>query len=249
MDAWTGEVSPIDTYRRQGDRVTVQLRLQANDATIVALAGQAPSWGRAHVVSTTADHASIRHGKVVLRDETPGSYTATLSNGRTVRGTIGALPAPVSLDRWHLSAEDWRPGASATSTVKVPHELDLDGLAAWPDIPELQDASGVGRYTTTVTLGSGWQGAYLDLGEVYDTFRVTVNGRALGPVDQLDTRVDLGRLLHPGTNTIGVEEATSLNNRMRVVDPSRLGTRPRRPYGLVGPVTLRPYGSAATSGH
>jgi hypothetical protein len=243
MDAWTGKVRPIGTYRRSRDRVTLRLRLAGQDATIVALTRRAPAFGP-HVVSTTADAATVRGGRVELRDSAPGTYAATLSDGCTVRATIPALPAVQDLTRWHLSAEDWRPGAAATTTVKVVHELDLDALAPWPDIPALRDASGIGRYRATVDLPAGWRRATLDLGQVYDTFRVTVNGRGLPPLDQMQTTIDLGRRLHAGTNTVEVEVATTLNNRMRVLYPDLLGFRPQRPYGLVGPVALQPYGVA-----
>jgi hypothetical protein len=242
LDAWTGRVRPVGTYRRTGDRVTLRLRLAGEDATIVALAHGRPWFGAPHVVSTTADDAFVRRGRVIVRATAPGTYAATLSDGRTVRATLGGLPAAEGVTRWHLSAEDWRPGATATTTVEVRHELDLAALAPWPDIPELRDAAGVGRYTATVDLPAGWRRAVLDLGQVYDTFRVTVNGRRLPPLDQMQTTVDLGRRLHPGTNTIEVVEATTLNNRMRVLYPDLLGSRPQRPYGLVGPVVLRPYG-------
>ena len=106
------------------------------------------------------------------------------------------------------------------------HTLTLDGLKAWSDIPELQDVSGIGRYTTTVDWnGSG--GAYLDLGEVFDTYRVTVNGSALPPADQLYTTVDVGPYLKPGANTITVEVATTLLNRLRAGDVAYAGASAR----------------------
>ena len=54
--------------------------------------------------------------------------------------------------------------------------LTLAGLKAWPDIPQLANASGVGTYTTTVTLPSTTPSAILSLGQVTDTVKLTVNG-------------------------------------------------------------------------
>jgi hypothetical protein len=79
---------------------------------------------------------------------------------------------------------------------------------------------------------------------VFDTYRVTVNGRALPPADQLTPVVDVGPYLRRGTNTIEVEVATSLLNRLRVANAPVFGVAKRQNYGLVGPVRLVPYGRA-----
>ena len=78
----------------------------------------------------------------------------------------------------------------------------------------------MGTYTTTVDLPSAWTGgqhARLHLGEVFDTFRVTVNGQQVPPADQAgDGTLDVSPYLRPGTNTIEVRVATTLRNRLRV---------------------------------
>src|SRR4029079_1486039 len=99
-------------------------------------------------------------------------------------------------------------------------------------------------YRTTIDLGADWtgdDGAYLELGEVNDTFHVRVNGELLPPCDPMDAVVDLGRRLVPGVNQIDVEVASTLINRLRVVTPSVYGVATRQNYGLVGPVRVVPY--------
>jgi hypothetical protein len=90
---------------------------------------------------------------LVIRDTQPGTYTTRLSNGATVTSRIGAVPAALDLTSaaWHLDAEDWQPanpygapGPDGTLTTKVPVSVDLSGLRAWPDIPQLASASGIG---------------------------------------------------------------------------------------------------------
>lgn len=78
-----------------------------------------------------------------------------------------------------------------------------------------------------------------------DTFRVWVNGVRVPQAGQLASGMDLGTLLRPGPNTIQVEVATTLFNRLRVVTPSVYGIASRQSYGLIGPVWLTPYGQAA----
>lgn len=149
-----------------------------------------------------------------------------------------AMGQPQQLSSWHLSVEDWRPGATASETIKVNHEMDLTELKPWTDIPELQDVSGIGRYTTQVTWNkSAGRSAHLDLGTFYGTARVYVNGQAAGPVNLNNPKVELRRYLKDGQNTITVEIATTLRNRLRTIHPGQ-ATAPRQPYGLIGPVQL-----------
>jgi hypothetical protein len=146
-----------------------------------------------------------------------------------------------------LGVDDWQPGASATETVIERHELELDALVPWSEIPQLADVSGVGRYTTAVELGDGWarhHGAYLDLGEFVDTVRIVVNGQPLPPVDLMNPVVDIGSALRPGSNVIEVEVASTLLNRLRVASPDVFGGSSRQRYGLMGPVRLVPYADA-----
>jgi len=87
-------------------------------------------------------------------------------------------------------------------------------------------------------------GATLSLGEVFDTFTVTVNGRAV-PIDQIGAEGDIGSYLNAGSNTIVVRVATTMNNRLAKIDDDVAGRGLVQPYGLVGPVRLTPYRTAA----
>lgn len=137
-----------------------------------------------------------------------------------------------ALTGWDLRVEDWQPGGVST------HDLTLDGLLPWSSIPALADVSGIGRYRTTVDAGAGGR-ALLSLGKVVDTCRVRLNGRLLPPIDVLEPAADL--LLRPGRNTIEVEVATTLLNRLRTTSPEVFGIAARQAYGLIGPVSLTWY--------
>ncbi|MGX1502023.1 UNVERIFIED_CONTAM: hypothetical protein RKD43_000648 [Streptomyces graminofaciens] len=255
LDAWTGTVEPLTFYTRLDDgRIRLRISLAPGATTIIATAragkwapGPAPTWN-----ATSSEASEVRRtkdGRLEIRDSRPGTYATTLQNGATVSATIEDVAEPMALTRWTLTAEDWTPGATASSTTKNLRTIELDGLRPWPEIPELADSSGVGRYRTTVTLGPAWSGghgALLELGEVFDTYRVSVNGHALPPADQLTAVVDVGPWLRRGTNTIEVEVATSLLNRLRVSNAPVFGVAKRQNYGLVGPVRLVPYGRAVT---
>ncbi|MGQ4267586.1 glycosyl hydrolase [Nocardiopsis changdeensis] len=262
LDLWTGRIEPLPLHRAEADAVTVPVRLAPGASTVIALAR--PTWGaqlgsagdrmspgllrRLRLSATEADAVRVVDGAAVVRMSEPGTCTTTYADGSTVRSTVERVGPEVELTSWELEVEDWRPGGSATETEVRTHELSLSGLAPWTGIEGLADVSGIGRYTATVELGEGWtggHGAHLDLGRVSDTFRVTVNGTALPPCDRSTASVDVGPWLRAGENTIEVEVATTLINRMRVFRPEVYGGVRRQEYGLIGPVRLVPYGQTA----
>ncbi|MFF5105189.1 glycosyl hydrolase [Streptomyces sp. NPDC000134] len=248
LDPWTGEAVRLARYTEDGDDITLRVRLRPGQVTIVAL-GRPGLFGdrhgnRPHVVSTDADEVLFDGGRLALRTTVAGTFTTGLSRGRPVSTAVRSVPAPIALDSWHLDVDDRLPGATATRTDHVRRTVALDALQPWSKIPALADSAGLGRYRTTVALPAGWtaaHGAYLDLGQVSDTFRVTVNGTRLAPVDRLRPVADVGPYLRRGRNVIEVEVATPLINRLRVARPEVFGTVARQDHGLLGPVRLVPY--------
>lgn len=249
LDPWTGKAERVARYTEDGDSVTVRVALQPAETLIVAI-GRPGLFGdrngsRPYAVDSEAEEVRFTDAGLTVRATAAGTYRTELSKGRAVSATLKDIPEPMELTSWRLRVQDWWPGASATRTTVVEHEVTLDALVPWSQIPELADVSGIGRYRTTVTLGRGWtggHGARLQLGSVTDTCRVTVNGHRLDPVDQIHPVVDLGDLLERGTNVIEVEVATPLANRLRISDPAVYGGLTRAAYGLLGPVRLTPYG-------
>ncbi|WKN47435.1 glycosyl hydrolase [Nocardioides sp. Arc9.136] len=243
LDAWTGTITPLAAYERQGRRVRVRVDLLPGQSTVVALGAPHPGDRTPAVVASTGDVRRDDRG-LLLRAATPGRHTATLAGGRQVATTVARVHEPVVPARWELVVEDWQPGRTATETVRPLRRAELTTLVPWSRVPGLEDVSGVGRYRTVVELDRSWgpeDGALLELGEVNDTFRVTVNGRALPPCDVLDTTVDLGHTLRAGRNVVEVEVTSTLINRLRTVTPEVYGVAARQDYGLVGPVRLVPY--------
>ncbi|KOT42619.1 alpha-L-rhamnosidase [Streptomyces caelestis] len=248
LDPWTGKAARVGRYTQQGDEVTLRVALRPGQTAIVAL-GRPGLFGdrngnRPHAVSSDADEVLFTRDGLTVRAGTAGTYRTELSQGRTVTTTFRSVPAAIEPDRWNVEVEDWVPGSDATRTEKVRKNLVLDTLLPWSRIPELADSAGIGRYRTTVVLPRDWtsdHGAFLDLGQVSDTFRVTVNGKESGPADRMSPVIDVGPLLRRGENTIEVEVATPLVNRLRTTRPEVFGSLARQDHGLVGPVKLVPY--------
>ncbi|WP_413812650.1 hypothetical protein [Streptomyces sp. OE57] len=242
LGAWTGEVGPVAVHRGDGT-------LAPGATALVALARGA---GPVHAISTDAEAARFTDGVLEVVDTRPGARETMLSEGRwKFLARIGELSAPLVLDRWSLWVADCRPGSSPDCHVTVDHRLDLGALAAWPDISGLEDVSGVGRYRTTVRLGCGWTGATGTRHALGRGLRTPAGSPSTAPRWAPWTRrrawwTSRGLLRH-GENTIEVEVAATLLNRLRTVRPAEFRAAERQRYGLVGPVRLVPYGRAVVS--
>ena len=249
LDAWTGEVSRIAAFQRSGDRVRVRVDLVPGQSTVVVLAAPGAGVARSVLpVATAGQTVVVRGANAALRSTTAGSFDLTRADGSTAKVTIPRVREPLVPAQWSLELEDWKPANPADPkdlrTTKEIHQRDLATLQSWSKVAGFEDVSGIGRYRTTIDLGADWtgdDGAYLELGDVNDTFRVRVNGDLLPPCDPMDAVVDLGHVLVPGVNQIEVEVASTLINRLRTVTPSVYGVAARQNYGLVGPVRLVPY--------
>ena len=252
LDLWSGKAERIAQYTRDEEVITLRVALQPSQAYVVALGrpglfGDGLHHNQPFATGTDADSVLYLDGELAVRSVKAGSYTTELSRGPAACTVIGAVPAPIPLTTWQLEVDDWQPGATETRTDVVHHSLTLDALTPWSAIPELQDVSGIGTYTAAVDLADSWTGGFgatLHLGAVTDTCQVTVNGTRLDPVDQIGLVTDVGPYLRRGRNTIEVQVATPLENRLRVSDPAVYAAAGRGAYGLLGPVQLVPYGQA-----
>jgi alpha-L-rhamnosidase len=252
LDAWTGVVEPLAEYTLRGGRFETDLELGARESAVIAIAprgwlGSDAPEARLHATETSADRVVRTQRGLAARAGGAGNYETTLSDGSHVRTTAPQLPDPMKLATWDLSVDDWqpaKPGQHSDETNHVEWAFNDIALKPWSAIPQIADASGIGTYTTTVTLPNGWSradGAYLDLGALGPgSFRVRVNGKSIGVADQLSGVVDLGSRLSPGKNEIEVKLATPLINRVRVFQPD-YADQARQDYGLLGPVSLTPY--------
>jgi hypothetical protein len=94
-------------------------------------------------------------------------------------------------------------------------------------------------------------GAYIDLGAIIHTVRVSINGHALLPLDLTWARADISRYLVNGINEVEVVVSTPLGNALREIwdsieiagktAASQLGAPSVADYGLVFPVQIVPY--------
>ncbi len=256
LDTWTGKIEPIAEYTSDNSGVTVHVKVGAHDAVVLALASSttAPAPALAvHAVASTGEIVATGGQGLALRATADGSYATTFSNGVQRNTAVSGLAASQNLSSWTLNAQTWTPGANQYTTTKTDQPaIDITAgengkLPSWRDITapvDLSQASGVGTYTTTVTLPSTWtstDGAYLALGDVLDSATVTVNGTEVA-VNQADRgRIDLGTNLEPGENTIEVRVATTMFNAVRKSGDGNYQMPAWQNTGLMGPIVLTPY--------
>jgi hypothetical protein len=256
LDTWTGRITPVAHYTSAGARVTVHLQIAPYDKVILALAGPSAGFGatpKVHAIASTGDVRSTNGTGLALRASEDGTFTTRLSDGTSRTTLVSGLAASRPLNEWTLRAQTWTPGENQYTTVKtdqpdVAVTAGQDGrLPSWREITgavDLSTSSGIGTYTTAVDLPTTWKGtdgAYLTLGDVLDTATVTVNDRPV-VVNQSDRgRIDLGKTLHAGANTITVRVATTMFNAVRKSGDGNYQLPAWQRTGLMGPVVLTPY--------
>jgi hypothetical protein len=109
---------------------------------------------------------------------------------------------------------------------------------SWRDLPDLHYYAGRAIYRVDVHLSEELArdevGLILDLGSLFESAKVTVNGTETGILYAPPYRVDITGLVKSGANTIEVEVANQLKNHLERSDAYR------RPSGLLGPVAIVP---------
>ncbi len=255
LDVWSGDIKPVAAYARTASGISTTVHVGAHDSTILMLARTTDGLPAAPKnPATAAAFETVTKGtSVALRATTNGTTDTTLSDGQKVTTTVSDLAAPQGLGAWRLTAQTWTPGATQWTSKKtnqdeIPVTAGQDGkLPSWLEINgpvDLTKQSGIGTYRTSFTLPDNWvatDGAYLDLGDVVDTARVTINGDSV-LVNQGDkSRIDLGSRLKSGTNQLEVRVATTLFNAVKTSGDSNYQMPPAQRTGLIGPITVSPY--------
>jgi len=165
------------------------------------------------------------------------SATVAVPVPHTVGGLDGA---------WSVAFQPGR-GAPATATLAPLAPLNANADAG------ISHFAGLATYHHALTTPAGWQPGqplWLNLGDVREMAEVSVNGQVAGTLWHAPYRIDVGALVHRGTNQLDLRVATLWINRLigdaapgvKKVSWTSLPTyradAPLRPAGLIGPVTL-----------
>ncbi len=249
LDAWSGKVTPIAEYTVGEGTVTIEIELAAEDAMMVALAGNgfcSAVKADNYVVATTADAAVYADADIAVRTTEAGDYEVELNDGTKVTVTAEAAEKAQTLGGWSMVLHQWTEDTTlpdksfervyTSKIVDKEYDLTEKGLVAWSEIdPELARAAGVAEYTAKFNLEKGWaegQGAYIDFAYYSDIARLTVNGTEV-PMNQIAESTDIGEYVVAGENTITVEVSSNMAN------VTQNGTQ--HVFGIVGDVVVTPY--------
>jgi hypothetical protein len=142
------------------------------------------------------------------------------------------------LDRgWTLRFDGYGAGS-----VPIAKSLGVVEPGDWRVIPALSQASGTGRYRTSfdgrIARAARRRRLLLDLGQVGDVARVTLNG-CVATLPVAPFVVDVSAALRRGRNDLQVEVANTFNNALAggTTDGfTYYGAS--APAGLIGPVTV-----------
>lgn len=229
LDAWTGEVSPIGCYQHRDGSTWLDVTLAPGQACLLAI--DPAGAGERHAEAITEGAGVCGNDAIVW---IPGEHTVEFSDG-SYRVIQAACPESIEITDWTLQVESWDAGDKVVihedrglgivtdevyyETKKTLIDAGAVDLVTWSDIPAVgREISGVGRYTGRFTLPENWAAdnvAILTFGSALGaTVKVAVNGKAAKPVDFDALCVEISELLQPGENTVTVEIATTLNNRL-----------------------------------
>ncbi|MGN6552844.1 MAG: glycosyl hydrolase, partial [Verrucomicrobiota bacterium] len=163
-------------------------------------------------------------------------------------------PATMLTGEWHLNFIRGGP--------ELPAARNLTKLGSWTEASDAaaQNFGGTARYEIQFTVPANirpdaWR---LDLGDVRETARISINGQPVGNVWSLPCDTVVTSPLKPGTNVLALEVTSTAANRIRDLDkrgvpwkngknfvtigyePFDASTWSLHPTGLLGPVRLIP---------
>ena len=251
LNAWTGEITPIAEYTLKNGKVNLTLDFEGDEEMMIAILDDQTAIENGiqpmdtHVESSQTQSGNLEYvdGNLIFKSTEPGEYQFQLNNGTVIINTPevqGSLP----IENWNLkvnyiTAPENGSTSYYDSVWKESETIQLDQLKSWSEIKGIETASGVGTYMATFNLEKGWAegyGATIDLGDVEDSFTITVNGTEVPFPNQLDTVVDIGPYVKSGENTIEIEVASTLYNAVNNKAEKISGL-----LGNEGIVSVRPY--------
>jgi hypothetical protein len=235
--------------------IDTELSLNISAPAVVILDPQSGRAGRAP--------ATTRQNQTLVRVQLAAGEALILQATATAPA---ALPAWQYLDHPAATATlagPWKLHFSQGGP-ELPADQKLSRLVSWTALGDkkAEAFSGSGDYTVTFRVPRKKAGEYiLDLGKVCESARVWINGREVGILWSIPFRARVGQYLKPGKNTLKVEVANLMANRIRYLDQQKIEWRRYHeinfvninykpfdasawqpmPSGLLGPVTLKAY--------
>lgn len=276
IDVWTGSIEKLGLYRHADGRTCVDVTLAPGECLLLALdlsaeknlhatSSTAPTVTEQDGALWASIDVSGRYQAVLDNGE-------IVSFDAQVPAPVSIPRWDICIEDWNegdkvVNTEE-KFGHVTTevyyTTRKTPLHFRDTTLASWKDLPASKEqlavlagsqpsmahVSGIGTYTAEFTLPDDWDntlGARLELACAGGgSVAATVNGQKL-PVDIHALRADISAAVKPGKNTLCIEVASTLTNRMLQRNYQEKGSEWDRfppevqAYGLTGEVRVVPY--------
>lgn len=196
----------------------------------------------------------LKAGEALVLKATTDKVSSSVPKWKYLEGS----QQPITLNgAWSLTFKDGGPLIPSAKTMK-----QLQNWTSFGDDTATQSFSGTGVYTTTFTIPAKKASEYLlQLGGVNESAKVIINGKDAGILWSIPFQARIGKYLKPGQNTISIEVANLMANRIRYMDRSGMEWRRYheinfvnihympfnasnwkvQPSGLEGPVTITPF--------
>jgi hypothetical protein len=103
----------------------------------------------------------------------------------------------------------------------LPRAVTMDTLTSWTELSDEKavNFSGQALYEYNYTISEDWEGEYtLALGKVAESARVWVNDQEVGVLWSIPYEARIGKYLKEGNNSIRIEVANLMANRIRYMD-------------------------------
>ncbi|MEH7545972.1 glycosylhydrolase-like jelly roll fold domain-containing protein [Neobacillus vireti] len=111
----------------------------------------------------------------------------------------------------------------------------MQSLVDMSRLDELSTFSGTIRYETKFDLKETVRKVWLELGEVYETVEVRVNGESAGIRISPPYRLEISKFVLPGRNSLEIEVTNTLVKKLR---DSLSQIAQQDPSGLLGPIRI-----------
>jgi hypothetical protein len=158
----------------------------------------------------------LKSGESVLLKMTDKRETAPEWQYRNVSGKAVSLKN----NTWTLQFKDGGPAKPGSKKMK--------GLQPWTSFTSdtaTQSFSGTGVYSTSFVIKNKAADYLLELDKLHESARIIVNGKDAGLIWSLPYELKIGQFLKEGNNTISIEVANLMANRMRNMDRNKITWR------------------------
>lgn len=249
-DPLTGDIIPVTVYREEGKYTRMPVTLAPYGSYMVVFRKGTAS---AHYTSIESPGQNppmlefTREGILFLDEGTFGLKDSAGSKQVENKSVLQTISGP------------WK--VHFTKNWGAPDSAVFPELISWTDhkTKGIKYYSGIGRYQKTFSYDLNSPLAedekiYLDLGEISEMARVSLNGQPAGITWAKPFRLDISRVIKNGENVLSVEIANTWCNRVigdaitgekftntniTRVDRLTWDQVPLNPSGLMGPVTVR----------